>query len=239
MSVSGTDNDAASPSVTAASHRRTSREDVGRRRLSSLFRAPAEDLAAEAMHPAAAADIWSFGCLIAFLGTGEPPYADEVHARGLQLAEEQRATPGGGRSNAAAPMYALLEWTAREGHSPLARLHTACSSSAAALHSEIVALAMQCVSSAPSGRPMAVEVLTKLPRETGLFADEKVGHAKRVRIGEKYMQERSNNGRAEHGHTSGAPAGATQLMAARLPAPRPPPAAELSLGAGQRRRVHV
>ena len=118
--------------------------------------------------------MWSYGCILAFMGTGAPPYDEQVHERAARIAHDP-ACP-----SPLAATYALIEWAAQEGHTPLERLRHA----TPACPAEIDALAEQCVQPRPTARLKAVEVLAQLPRETGLFADDHGGHARRARIGD-------------------------------------------------------
>jgi hypothetical protein len=83
------------------------------RRMSGTA-APAPDL-----QPAQAADMWSFGCLLAFVGTGHPPYAEDVHERAATLGSLQSSS---NISSSDVYRYELVESAQRDGHSPLERL---------------------------------------------------------------------------------------------------------------------
>jgi len=106
--------------------------------------------------PAQAADMWSFGCLLAFVGTGRPPYSDVVHERAT-------AACGGQNQDDESPsdVYAVLESAQQEGLSPLELLDDVDDCPVA-----VMAIAEQCVLDAPTARPSAVNVLSRLPRKS-------------------------------------------------------------------------
>lgn len=66
----------------------------------------------ERVSPAAAADTWSFGCLISYVGTGQPPYSAAVHERPTSFVST-------------IDWYDILEWAQQQGESPLERLRGA------------------------------------------------------------------------------------------------------------------
>jgi hypothetical protein len=79
--------------------------------------------------------MWSFGCLLAFVGTGRPPYSDVVHERAT-------AACGGQNQDDESPsdVYAVLESAQQEGLSPLELLDDVDDCPVA-----VMAIAEQCV----------------------------------------------------------------------------------------------
>lgn len=178
---------------------------------------PSSKPATAAKSPAAAAaDMWAFGCLVAYLGTGEAPYDEEVHERastavhGLErpskaFHERAHSSPvassleNGEQPTPESAVYSVLEWAVQQGRSPLARLPLAHAASAPTL-SEVRPIAEACVQREPAQRPLAVEVLAQLPRETaGLFGVEREGglHASNAR------RARMSRAGGHHGHHHG------------------------------------
>jgi hypothetical protein len=132
--------------------------------------------------PAQSADIWSFGCLLAFVGTAQPPYQDAVH---------ERAT-GSGVCMSTSELCALIDWARRNECSPLERLYHVmdcpkavvvvaeqCAQPCTAPHLDplhrnptdsilLLGVRLRCVLEEPTARPRAVNILSRLPRSDHL-----------------------------------------------------------------------
>lgn len=166
---------------------------------------------------AVSADMWAYGCLINFIGTGEAPYATEVHERAAEAYAADDTISG---------LYEVLETAASKQQSPLAPLREA----SADCPSDILTIATRCVHPDVTMRAHAVQVLSRLPRETGLFAAEAEGHARReqtrAKVQEKMLahnpSRKTVNDRktGHHGHHEVVRAPNMVLpMASALPAP--------------------
>lgn len=160
---------------------------------------------------AAASDIWSFGCLVAFLGTGHAPYSDEVHE-----AAAAAIKIGGKRG-----LYMLYE-VVENAKAPLERLEDSLDE----CPKELMSLAGRCVRQITSMRPTAIQLLGQLPRETGLFDDHEgqVGHARRERTAAKVAAQHGKRTKMEKRIEEAAEKRGTAPtmvlpMASKLPAP--------------------
>lgn len=125
--------------------------------------------------PAAAADVWSFGCLVAFLGTGEPPYSEEVHVQvaAAQLAAEpvegddQEAAARAAREKVASA-FGIVAAARESGEGPLVRLmrtsltSTTCPEAERCVAAQMAEMAERCVTEAPAARPSAVDIFTEM-----------------------------------------------------------------------------
>ena len=123
---------------------------------------------AEEVNGAAAADMWSYGCLLAFVGTGLPPYAETVHVRAEAMAEALHAVHADSSAQFVVAHYALIERAASKKESPLARLEEA----ALPCPDEMHAIATKCVETKPEMRLSATRLLAVLPRADDVFAND-------------------------------------------------------------------
>jgi serine/threonine protein kinase len=121
---------------------------ASRQRMSTLGKPISEEA-----ETAAAADIWSVGCLIAFVGTGEPPYAAAVHAAAASVPHDPPMAP-------MATLSTLYDAARAHSGGPLHRLEQR--SGAEQCPASVAQLAARCVRDDASGRPTAVQIFAEL-----------------------------------------------------------------------------
>ena len=164
---------------------------------------------------AAACDIWSFGCLIAFAGTGEAPYSSEV----AEEVAKREQTPSQITADARLA-----------GTSPLHRLK--CLEQPACPES-VYALASRCVRILPSHRPTSSVIVSEM-RKGPMAALNKAAISRRDDASEDESGPDASSLHSEEGEQHGAPSadarhsytakpfcshGHALPAAARLPAP--------------------
>ena len=152
-----------------------------------------------------AADVWSFGCLMTFLGTGLPPYRDAEHERAASASH----------SRSAVELYEILAAMAQTENGPLLRLQQS-----EACPADILQIAERCMRAEPHERPTAIQLFAMLPQ--GESPHEK---ARRDAMREATRERTRQRMRSRHeGHTVSEPHVAMQ-DAPHLP---PPPSALMS-----------